>query len=96
MRVVARFLLAAGVGVLVLLFGVVAAMVLGGFALLERTASPASGFLILEFVAIGVLICVPLSIAAACWILFRPGKSTNQLFSQNERGAHSLTVVATD
>jgi hypothetical protein len=82
MRVLGRFLLAAGVAILVLLFGVTASMVLGGFALLERTASPATGFLVLEFVAIGVLVCTPISIAAACWVLFRPGKSTNQPCSQ--------------
>jgi|KBSMisStaDraftv2_1062788.scaffolds.fasta_scaffold1353176_2 hypothetical protein len=82
MRVLGRFLLAAGVSILVLLFGVTAAMVLGGFALLERTASPATGFLVLEFVAIGVLVCTPISIAAACWVLFRPGKSRNQPCSQ--------------
>lgn len=70
-------MLATGVAILLLLFGVTAAMVLGGFALLERTASPGGGFLVLEFVAIGVLVCTPLSIAAACWVLFRPGKSTN-------------------
>jgi hypothetical protein len=75
-------LLAAGIAILVLLFGVTAAMVLGGFALLERTASPSGAFLVLEFVAIGVLVCTPLSIAAACWILFRPGKSANEPHSQ--------------
>ncbi len=79
-----------------LLFGAIAAMVLSGFALLERAASIGNGFLVLEFVAIGVLICIPLSIAAACWVFFRPGKSTRQLFSQNEGGAHSLRVAATD
>ena len=53
-----------------LLFGAIAAMVLSGFALLERAASIGNGFLVLEFVAIGVLICIPLSIAAACWVFF--------------------------
>jgi len=82
MRVLGRFLLAAGIAILVLLFGVIAAMVLGGFALPERAASPAGGFLVLEYVAIGVLVCTPISIAAACWILFRPGKRGNQPCSQ--------------
>lgn len=72
MRAVGRFLLAAGAGIMVLLLGVLGATVLGGFALLERAASPGGGFLMLEFVAIGVLICVPMAIAAACWVLFRP------------------------
>ncbi len=83
MRVLGRFLLAAGVGVLVLLFGVVSATVLGGFALLERTASSGRGFLVLEFVAIGVLICVPLSIATACWVLFRPARNANEVTMQD-------------
>ena len=77
MRVLGRFLLAAGAGILVLLLGVLGAMVLGGFALLERSASPAGGFLILEFVAIGVLICVPIAIVAACWVLFRTERNSN-------------------
>jgi len=77
MRVLGRFVLAAVVGLLLLGFGVLAAMVLGWFALLERNASAGGGFLILEFVAIGVLICVPLSISAACWVLFRRGGDTN-------------------
>lgn len=79
MRVLGRFVLAAGAGISVLLFGVLAAMVLGGFAALERTAANGHGFLMLEFVAIGVLICVPLSIAVACWVLFRAGKSGGEL-----------------
>jgi hypothetical protein len=74
-----RFVLATGAGILVLLVGVLAAMVLGGFALLERNAAVGDGFLILEFVAIGVLICVPLSIAVACWVLFRLGTSGQEL-----------------
>ena len=86
MRVVGRFVLAAGVGILLLLFGVVAAMVLGGFALLERNGPPGDGFLVLEFVAIGVLVCVPLSIAASCWVLFRVGKNSNQVLSQSRSG----------
>jgi hypothetical protein len=81
MRLAGRFLLAAGAGVLVLLAGVLGAMVLGGFALLERTASPSGGFLILEFVAIAVLICTPMSIAAACWVLFRAGRNSGQVAS---------------
>jgi len=86
MRVLGRFALAAGVGVLVLLVGVLAAMVLGGFALLERHGPAGDGFLVLEFVAIGVLICVPLSIAAACWVLFRAGRDANQVLSQSRSG----------
>jgi hypothetical protein len=81
MRVLGRFLLAAGAGILVLLLGVLGATVLGGFALLERTASPGGGFLLLEFVAIGVLICVPMAIAAACWVLFRPASNRNQVLT---------------
>ncbi|HVN17386.1 MAG TPA: hypothetical protein VMU05_01395 [Dongiaceae bacterium] len=79
MRVVGRFLLAAAVGILVLTFGVLAAMVLGGFAVLERSAAAGNRFLILEFLAIGVLICVPLAIAAASWVLFRPSRSSKQV-----------------
>jgi len=86
MRVLGRFALAAGVGVLVLLVGVLAAMVLGGFALLERHGPAGNGFLMLEFLAIGVLICVPLAIAAACWVLFRPGRNTNQVLPQGRSG----------
>jgi hypothetical protein len=86
MRVLGRFALAAGVGVLVLLVGVLAAMVLGGFALLERHGPAGGGFLMLEFLAIGVLICVPLAIAAACWVLFRPRRNTNQVLSQGRSG----------
>ena len=71
---------------MVLLFGVLAAMVLGGFALLERHGPAGNGFLVLEFVAIGVLVCVPLSIAAACWVLFRAGRNTNQVLSQGRSG----------
>jgi hypothetical protein len=81
MRVLGRFLLAATAGVLVLVVGVLCATVLGGFALLERTASPRGGFLLLEFVAIGVLICVPMAIAAACWVLFRPESNRNQVLT---------------
>lgn len=86
MRVLGRFALAAGVGVSVLLVGVLASMVLGGFALLERHGPAGDGFLVLEFVAIGVLVCVPMSIAAACWILFRAGKNTNQVLPQGRSG----------
>jgi hypothetical protein len=86
MRVLGRFALAAGVGLLVLLVGVLAAMVLGGFALLERHGPAGDGFLMLEFLAVGVLICVPLAIAAACWVLFRAGRNTNQVLSQGRSG----------
>jgi hypothetical protein len=86
MRVLGRFAIAAGVGVMVLLSGVLAAMVLGGFALLERHGPAGGGFLMLEFLAIGVLICVPLAIAAACWVLFRPGRNTNPVLSQGLSG----------
>lgn len=86
MRVLGRFALAAGVGVSVLLVGVLASMVLGGFALLERHGPAGDGFLVLEFVAIGVLVCVPMSIAAACWVLFRAGRNTNQVLSRGQSG----------
>jgi hypothetical protein len=71
---------------MVLLSGVLAAMVLGGFALLERHGPAGGGFLMLEFLAIGVLICVPLAIAAACWVLFGPGRNTNPVLSQGLSG----------
>ncbi len=85
-RVLARFVLAAGTGILILLVGVLAAMVLGGFAVLERSAPAGDGFLVLEFIAIGVLICVPLSIAAACWVLFRGGSNPKPVLSQDPGG----------
>jgi len=72
MRILGRFLLAAATGLVVLATGVLSAMILGGFAVLERSAAPGNRFLILEFIAIGVLICVPLAIAAGCWVLLRP------------------------
>lgn len=59
--------------------GVLAAMVLGGFAVLERNAPSSDGFLVLEFIAIGVLICVPLAIASACWVLLRGSDSKRVL-----------------
>ena len=86
MKVLGRFFLAAGAGILVLLLGVLGATVLGGFALLERTASPGGGFLILEFVAIGVLICVPLAIAAACWVLFRAERNSKPVLATGRDG----------
>lgn len=86
MRVLGRFLFAVSVGVLILLVGVTAAIVLGGFALLERAASPGQGFLVLEFIAIGVFVCMPIAIAAACWVLFRPERTTEQDMVQR-RGA---------
>ena len=79
MRVLGRFVLAAGVGILVLLVGVLGAMILGGFAVLERNAPVGDGFLVLEFVAIGVLICVPLSIVAASCVLLRVGNNRSRL-----------------
>lgn len=65
---------------------VLAATALGGFALLERHGPPGDGFLVLEFVAIAVFICVPLSIAAACWVLFRAGRHSSQVLSQSGSG----------
>ena len=84
MRILGRFLLAAGAAVSVLMIGVLAAIVLGGFALLERSGPVSNGFLVLEFVAIGVLICTPMSIAAACWVLFRSGRVSKELI--HDRG----------
>ena len=84
MKVLARFILASAVGLLVLLIGVLGAIILGGFAVLERGAPPGNGFLMLEFLAIGVLICVPLSIAAAGWVLLRP--ENNSVSPQNRSG----------
>lgn len=86
MRVLGRFVLASAAGLLILLIGVLAAMVLAGFAVLERSAPPGNRFLVLEFIAIGTLICVPLSIAAACWVLLRPAGNSNQALPQNRRG----------
>jgi hypothetical protein len=86
MRVLGRFVLASAAGLLILLIGVLAAMVLGGFAVLERSAPPGNGFLMLEFIAIGTLICVPISIAAACWVLLRPGSNSNVVLPQNRSG----------
>jgi hypothetical protein len=84
MRVLGRFLLATATGLVVLVTGVLSAMVLGGFAVLERSAPPGNRFLILEFIAIGVLICVPLAIAAACWVLL--GHHSNQGLPQTRSG----------
>lgn len=84
MRVLGRFLLAAATGLVVLVTGVLSATVLGGFAVLERSAPPGNGFLMLEFIAIGVLICVPLAIAAACWVLL--GRHSNQGLPQTRSG----------
>jgi hypothetical protein len=64
--------------------GVLSAMVLGGFAILERSAPPGNRFLMLEFIAIGVLICVPLAIAAACWVLL--GHYSHQGLPQTRSG----------
>jgi len=86
MRLLGRFLLAAGAGILVLSLGVIGATILGGFALLERTPSPGGGFLVLEFVAIGVLLCVPMAIAVACWILFRADAGKNQVLPSGRGG----------
>lgn len=86
MKVLGRLILASAVALLVLLIGVLGAMILGGFAVLERSAPPGNGFLILEFLAIGTLICVPLSIAAACWVLLRLGNNPSQVLPQNRAG----------
>lgn len=85
MRVLGRFVLASAAGLLILLVGVLAAMVLAGFAVLERSAPPGNSFLVLEFIAIGTLICVPLSIATACWVLLRPEGNSSQALPQNRR-----------
>jgi len=86
MRVLGRFLLAAATGLVVLVTGVLSAMVLGGFAVLERSAPLGNGFLMLEFIAIGVLICVPLAIGAACWVLLRLGSHSSQGLSPTRSG----------
>ena len=86
MRVLGRFLLAAATGFVVLVTGVLSAMVLGGFAILERSGPAGNRFLMLEFIAIGVLICVPLAIAAACWVLLRLGSHSNQGLAQARSG----------
>jgi hypothetical protein len=66
MQVLGRFLRAAATGLAVLVAGVLVATVLGGFAVVEPRAPAGSGFLLLEFIAIGVLLGVPMAIAAAC------------------------------
>jgi len=86
MRVLARFVLASAAGLLILLIGILAAMALAGFAVLERSAPPGNRFLVLEFIAIGTLICVPLSIAAACWVLLRPRSNSNRVLPPNRSG----------
>lgn len=86
MRVLGRFVVATASGLLILLIGVLAAMALGGFAVLERSAPPGNRFLVLEFLAIGTLICVPLSIAVACWVLLRPGNNSKQVPPQSRSG----------
>lgn len=83
MRVLGRFVLASAAGLLILLVGVLAAMVLAGFAVLERSAPPGNSFLVLECIAIGTLICVPLSIATAGWVLLRPEGNSSQALAQN-------------
>ena len=72
MSILVRFLSAAAIGLGVLVALVLSAMLLGGFAALGRTAAPDTGFLILEFIRIGVFVCVPLTLAAASWVLLRP------------------------
>ena len=85
MRVLGRFVAAAGVGICVLLLGVFAATILGVFALpggyTDGGGAPGDGFLVLEFVAIGVVISIPVSIAAACWVLFRSERFLKQLLA---------------
>jgi hypothetical protein len=81
MRILGRFLLAAATGLGVLVAGVLSAMVLGGLAVWERGAPAGNGFLILEFMAFGVLLCVPLAIAAAGWVLLRPGSHPHPAWS---------------
>lgn len=81
-----RFLLAAATGLAVLASGVLSATVLAGFAVLGRSAPPGNRFLILEFIAIGVLLCVPLAIAAACWVLLRPGSRSRPALSPTRGG----------
>jgi hypothetical protein len=61
-------------------------MVLGGFAVFERGAPPGNRFLILEFVAFGVLLCVPLAMAAAGWLLLRPGSHSHPALSPTRSG----------
>ncbi len=90
-KVLGRFLLASSVGVLVLLSGVFAAFALSLVFLPDPSSAvraPGDGFLILEFLAISVVVCVPLSIAAACWVLFRREFFLKQLLTG--RGGVSL------
>ena len=84
MRVLGKFLLATAAGLVVLLVGVLSAIVLGGFAVLERTAPPGNTFLMLEFIAIAILICVPTAIAVACWVLLRAGSNSSEVLSQTQ------------
>ena len=84
MRILSRFILAAVVGIFVLVLGVFTSFVLSALALPDvpdAGRAPGDGFLVLMFIAIAVMLCVPLSIAAASWILFRPNEFLKQLFS---------------
>ena len=89
MRVLGRVAAAMGVGILLLVLGVFTAIVLAGVFLPDASAGggrgPGDGFLVLEFIAIGVLVCVPLSIAAASWVLFRAGKDSKQALARPRR-----------
>ncbi|MBZ5688650.1 MAG: hypothetical protein LAP86_26865 [Acidobacteriia bacterium] len=88
MRVLGRVAAAAGVGILVLVLGVFTAIVLVRVFLPDANAdggvAPGDGFLVLEFIAIGVLVCVPLSIAAASWVLFRAARNSKQELSPGQ------------
>ena len=85
MRVPGRFILASAAGLLILFMGVLAAMVLAGFAVLERGAPPGNRFLVRELILMGTLIRVPLSIAAACWVLLGPTSHSSPVLPQPKR-----------
>ena len=83
LKSLARFMLATSVDILVLLVGVLAAFALGLLALPDASGkvgrAPGDGFLILQFLAIAVMVCVPISIAAGNWVLFRKERFLKQL-----------------
>ena len=85
MRVPGRFILASAAGLLILFIGVLAAVVLAGFAVPERGAPPGNRFLVHELILIGTLIRVPWSIAAAGWVLLRPTSHSSQVLPQPKR-----------
>ena len=86
MRVLLRFVLASAVAVFVILAGVLGALILSALALPDAPEgarrAAGDGFLVLEFLAIAVLVSVPVALAAAYWIFLRAANNSNQVPSQ--------------